>query len=93
MSEVKEFNGIRRKFSQLSAGDVFAQQAKATNEFLIPFNIVIRENAVTLTNYGKIQPIDIPTYAFNSIGLDDGRPRKFHPDADVYLYSKAELFQ
>ncbi|MCK9543606.1 MAG: hypothetical protein M0R03_16430 [Novosphingobium sp.] len=87
----------KKKIKDCKVGDVISGSKTIDKRFPY-FNIVVPKS-VTVEIIKDKHPItrtnkenDIEDYAFNVIAFEDGRVRTFHPEVEVWVFNKSDIF-
>jgi hypothetical protein len=87
----------KKKIKDCKIGDIISGN-KTIYKLFPYFNIVVPKSVTLeiLKNEHKFIRVDEKTnveqYAFNVIAFEDGRVRTFHPEVEVWVFNKSDIF-
>lgn len=90
----------KKKIKDCKVGDIISGSKTIDKRFPY-FNIVVPKSVTfeILKNEHEFIRIDentkvteVEQYAFNVIAFEDGRVRTFHPEVEVWVFNKSDIF-
>jgi hypothetical protein len=85
--------GKKIKFKDLKVGAFFTHISAMTignKDEMFPNDVYL--NVKVTPSFTKEYKNESDEHAFNSIALEDGRPKTYHPESDVYEYAKDDVY-
>jgi hypothetical protein len=87
----------KKKIKDCKVGDIISGVNTIDKRFPY-FNIVVPQSVTLEILQNKHERIrinketDVEQYAFNVIAFEDGRVRTFHPEVEVWVFNKSDIF-